>query len=434
MDCKYDPGSRDPGVGSAAKGCRGPWAGEVERIGARDRTVATNASKGRGMRSVERFSQGPTRRVSASHPRLLWRALGAALLVAGCSAFPAPPSASPGPISPASPVATAGLATPSLAPTLVPTTLPSPEATTGPAGSPFPNGVLIADRGNGRLIILGANGTILWRFPVAGSFAKATPFNADDAFFSPDGKTITANDEGRHVIYRIDVATRKVIWSYGHLGIKGSRPGYLNTPDDAYGLANGDIVVADINNCRILEIAPDHSIVRQWGKTGVCVDNAPVSYGWPNGDTPLPDGGLLVTEIHGSRVVRLAADGSVVWDIHVPIVYPSDAQLDGDGNVIVAGFTNPGAVVSVTPTGKLRWRYAPTSGPGRLNHPSLAIPLPGGLISINDDDRNRLIVLDPKTMTIVWQYGTTGVAGSGANHLSDPDGHEPVPANVVLPQ
>jgi outer membrane protein assembly factor BamB len=312
--------------------------------------------------------------------------------------------------------------------------LPAPSSVAPTASTPFPNGVLIADRGNGRLIVLDAAGRIVWTFPTAGSFPHPTPFNADDAFFSPDGKSITANDEGRHVIYRIDIATRKVVWEYGHLGQVGSAPGYLNTPDDAYGLANGDIVVADINNCRILQIAPDKSIVRQWGRTGVCATNAPLTYGAPNGDTPLPDGGLLVTQINGHRVERLAPDGKVLWDIQVPIAYPSDAQLDRNGNVVVAGFTDPGAVVCVNPTtGKVVWLYRPTSGAGRLNHPSLAMPLANGYVSINDDDRNRLVVLDPATMRIVWQYGTTDRAGAGANHLSDPDGHEPVPANVTFP-
>ena len=116
----------------------------------------------------------------------------------------------------------------------------------------------------------------------------------------------------------------------------------------------------------------------------------------------------------------------------MPVVYPSDAQLDANGNVVVAGFTDPGVVVCVTPGGKLLWRYGPVSGPGRLNHPSLATPLASGLVSINDDDRDRLIVLDPKTMTVVWQYGTTDRAGGGAAHLSDPDGHEAVPANVTF--
>ena len=301
-----------------------------------------------------------------------------------------------------------------------------------PDSSPFPNGLMIVDRGNGRLIVVDNAKKIVWQFPVAGSMPKGLAFSADDAFFSPDGQTIVASDEGRHIVYRIDIATKKVIWSYGHYDAAGSAKGYLNTPDDAYPLTNGDIVVADINNCRILQIAPDKSIVRQWGTTGVCIDNAPRSYGAPNGDTPLPDGGLLITVIHGSRLVRLSATGQVIFDIHVPIVYPSDAQLLPSGNIIVAAYTNPGAVIEVTPAGKLVWRYAPTSGSGRLNHPSLATPLANGLVSINDDDRQRMIVIDPKTMKIVWQYGKTDVAGSGPGYLSDPDGHAPVPANVTF--
>jgi hypothetical protein len=160
-----------------------------------------------------------------------------------------------------------------------------------PDSSPFPNGLMIVDRGNGRLIVVDNAKKIVWQFPVAGSMPKGLAFSADDAFFSPDGQTIVASDEGRHIVYRIDIATKKVIWSYGHYDAAGSAKGYLNTPDDAYPLTNGDIVVADINNCRILQIAPDKSIVRQWGTTGVCIDNAPRSYGAPNGDTPLPDGG-----------------------------------------------------------------------------------------------------------------------------------------------
>ncbi|HEX9044498.1 MAG TPA: PQQ-binding-like beta-propeller repeat protein, partial [Candidatus Limnocylindrales bacterium] len=340
------------------------------------------------------------------------------LVAAGCSpsVVPSATGGSPGP--------TGGQASPGAPSIAAPSAAPQGSGAPPPtAASPFPNGVLIADRGNGRLLVLDASRRIVWTFPAADSFSRPTPFNADDAFFSPDGKTITANDEGRHVIYRIDVATRKVVWAYGHLDRAGSARGYLNTPDDAYGLVNGDIVIADINNCRILEIAPDKSIVRQWGRTGDCRTHAPATYGAPNGDTPLPDGGLLVTQIDGHRVERLAADGSLMWDIRVPIAYPSDAQLDANGNVVVAGFTDPGAVVCMNPTtGKVLWLYRPTSGAGRLNHPSLAMPLANGMVSINDDDRNRLVVLDPAKMKLVWQYGTTDRAGSGPGQLSDPDG------------
>ena len=313
-------------------------------------------------------------------------------------------------------------------------TLPTAPSISTPSATPegpFPGGLLIADEGNGRLIVVNSAKRIVWHFPVAGSLPAGQGFSADDGFISPDSRTITANEEERHVVVRIDIATRKVIWEYGHYGRPGSAPGYLNTPDDAYPLANGDVLIADIRNCRVIEVAPDKQIVRQWGRTGVCVNHPPQTYYAPNGDTPLPDGGMLITEIGGSRVIRLDAAGHVVFNIHVPTVYPSDAQLDMRGNVVVSDYANPGAVVAVTPTGRLLWRYAPRSGTGRLDHPSLAIPLADGTIVLNDDFRHRVLLLDPRSGRILWQYGHTGVAGSRAGYLSTPDGLDPLPVGAV---
>jgi outer membrane protein assembly factor BamB len=311
---------------------------------------------------------------------------------------------------------------------LGPTPEPTPPAAT--RTGPFPGGILIADRANARIVVVNNAGRIVWKFPAAGSLPRGwTAVNADDAFMSPDGKSIVANDESHETVVRIDLATKRVVWSYGHYGRMGSAAGYLHTPDDAYPLANGDIVVADIENCRILEIAPDKAIVRQWGRTGICRNTSSGSFARPNGDTPLPDGGILITEIGGSRVVRLAADGHVVFDIHVPVAYPSDAQLDARGNVVVADFSSIGQVVAVNPRTKAvvwRWRYR--SGSRRLDHPSLATPLADGLISVNDDFRQRLIVIDPRHHRIVWQFGRTDVAGHGSFTLDDPDGHQPLPA------
>ncbi|HEX8025029.1 MAG TPA: PQQ-binding-like beta-propeller repeat protein [Candidatus Limnocylindrales bacterium] len=299
------------------------------------------------------------------------------------------------------------------------------------AATPFAAGVLIADRGNGRIIAVNDAGQIIWQFPRSkADLPKGQGFSADDAFIDPNGKTIVANDEFHEVIDRIDIATGRIVWQYGRYGVPGATGGAVNTPDDAYPLANGDILVADIRNCRVIEIAPDKSIAKQWGLTHVCTDHAGRTYGNPNGDTPLPDGGLLITEITGSRVVRLAADGSVVFDIHVPVAYPSDAQLDANGNVVVADFSRHGQVVAVDPTGKLVWRYAPASGPGALNHPSLATPLPNGLVSVNDDFRDRLVVIDPIAGKIVWQYGVTNTHGTATDYLNTPDGHQPFDTGI----
>jgi len=295
----------------------------------------------------------------------------------------------------------------------------------------FPGGLLISDRGNGRLLIVNDAGRIVWTFPGSRSLPPGQRFSADDAFVAPDGRTIVANDEQHQVVDRIDIATRRVTWQYGAYGRPGSVSGRLHTPDDAYPLANGDVVVADIRNCRILEIAPSKHVVRHWGRAGVCLDRPPAAFAMPNGDTPLADGGLLITEITGSRVIRLAPNGRVVFGVHVPVRYPSDAHLTSDGSILVVDYSAPGAIVRLSPAGRVLWRYKVRGGPGELDHPSLAIQLPDGTIALNDDFRHRVLVIDPRTDRIVWQYGTTGRPGRRHGYLDTPDGIDVVPAGTI---
>ena len=329
------------------------------------------------------------------------------------AATPSAPRTAPGPSGPPA------SATPSTAPPRVPPR--------------FGGGLLIADRGNGRLLVVDERKNILWSFPGRSSLPRGQHFSADDAFLAPDGRSIVANDEAHQVIDRIDIATGRVIWQYGRYDHAGAGAGYLHTPDDAYPLANGDIVVADIRNCRILELTPAKRIARQWGHTLHCLHRPPTSFAQPNGDTPLADGGILITEITGSRVVRLDRSGRVVFDLRAPVRYPSDAQLDGDGNVVVVDYSNPGAVLRLRPDGHILWRYRPTNGVGRLDHPSLALPLPDGTIVLNDDFRHRVVVIDPRTNRIVWQYGHADRAGRAAGYLNTPDGICLIPAGTVLP-
>jgi hypothetical protein len=72
------------------------------------------------------------------------------------------------------------------------------------------------------------------------------------------------------------------------------------------------------------------------------------------------------------------------------------------------------------------------TGPGRLDHPSLAIMLPDGTIALNDDFRSRVLVIDPRTNKIVWQYGTTDRSGRSAGRLFLPDGIDLIPLGTQL--
>ena len=85
----------------------------------------------------------------------------------------------------------------------------------------------------------------------------------------------------------------------------------------------------------------------------------------------------------------------------------------------------------MTPSGQVTWSFGASSGPDMLDKPSLAVRLPNGLIAANDDYNDRVILIDPRTKRIVWQYGHTGVASSANGYLSKPDGIEFLPAKVV---
>lgn len=300
-----------------------------------------------------------------------------------------------------------------------PTTVPSDASSIGGYN------ILIADRGNNRIILVSPEKKILWEYDYEGMPMGAA---ADDAFFTDGGKTIITSLEHEQIIQLIDVATKKVTWEYGVQGKSGSKPGMLYYPDDAYKLPSGNIIVADIRNCRVLEIAPDKSIVRQAGVTGRCAGKWPVLQG-PNGDTPLPNGHIMISEIIGHSITEIDESWKPVVTVRLPFAYPSDPQPSKSGNIIIAAYERPGRIIEVTREGKILWDYGPKSGEGMLNRPSLAFELPNGNIMTNDDMNHRVLVIDRNTKQIVWQYGQTGRPGKADGFLSIPDGMDIIKAN-----
>jgi hypothetical protein len=297
---------------------------------------------------------------------------------------------------------------------------------------PIPGYLLIADRGNNRALLVGSDKKILWRYPRPGVRPSMPFYFDDDTFFNARHTKIISNQEEQQTIQVISFPEGRVLWHYGHVGVKGSGPGYLNTPDDAYFLPNGDRVVADVYNCRVLFISGAGRIVKQYGTTGVCGHDPPRLVDSPNGDTPMPNGGLIITEIQGSWVDGVGPRGNLLWSFQAPVGYPSDAQWLGQGKILLADYSLPGHVLIMNTRGRVLWRYGPSSGPGQLNHPSLALMLPNGLIAVNDDYRHRVVLISRSQHRIVWQYGHTGVPGTAPGYLNTPDGMDFLPFNVAM--
>ena len=309
-------------------------------------------------------------------------------------------------------------------------------AGTSTAGAPFRGRLLVADRGNDRLLVLTPARETTWVYPGPGRPAPAGGFYfPDDAFFFDKGHGIISNQEDNNTIVEIGYPSGRVLWDVGHPRVPGSGPGYYHQPDDAYVLANGLVTVADAGNNVVKLIARSGAVVARIGN-GVDAHVPGVSIAYPNGDTPLPDGNLLISEVNGAWVSEYTPTGHLVWTTHVPgVAYPSDPQQLGPDRYLMTDY-NPaaeGRILEFARSGQVVWRYDVATGDGMLRKPSLAERLPDGLVMVNDDYRDRLVVIDPTTNMIVWQYGITDVPGTAPGLLSIPDGFDLLEPGGVTP-
>ena len=289
--------------------------------------------------------------------------------------------------------------------------------------------MLIADEDNNRLIEVDAYGRIVWSFPGSGDLATGQTFRLpDDAFFTPDGTQIIATQEEDYTVSLIDIANRRIVWRYGVPGQYGSTPNHVWNPDDGLVLPDHHVLLPDIKNCRILLIAPGaHTPDRVYGTTGHCGHQPPSLYAHPNGAFPMRNGHYIVTEINGAYATEIDLAGRVYSSVHIPgLTYPSDTNEVRPGVFLTADYESPGTLLEWDAAGRIVWRYRP-SGADALDHPSLALPLPNGDVICNDDRNNRIIVVDPRTDRIVWQYGVTGHAGARPGMLANPDGLDLAP-------
>jgi outer membrane protein assembly factor BamB len=228
-----------------------------------------------------------------------------------------------------------------------------------------------------RVLIVAPNGDIIWQYGQAGVTGAGpnqlnTPVQSLFLVSFPNhlGPHVLITDQGNQRVILVNL-NHQIEWQYGMTGVSGDGPNQLNSPNSAEVLSNGDILIADESNNRVIEVKPNLQLVKQFTAGGT-ISGAAFASRLSNGDT-------LITDSNNNRIVEVNGNDQVVWQ------YLTNTQ--------------------------------PGSNPNPL--PTRAVRLQNGDTLISDQFNNRVFEIN-KAGKIVFQQGEINVAGDGFNQLNGP--------------
>jgi hypothetical protein len=159
-------------------------------------------------------------------------------------------------------------------------------------------------------------------------------------------------------------------------------------------------------------------------------------------------GNILISDQFNNRVIEIDRQGQIVWHFGLgpndssdrSVLGVNDAQRVGTLTLIAGTGAPPGTepafpaglvdnrVILVDRRGRIVWQYGKFgvtgAGPDELDTPVQATFTPNLHVLITDQANERIIDVSVLSHQITWQYGTTGVAGSGPDQLDSPNSAE----------
>jgi hypothetical protein len=210
-------------------------------------------------------------------------------------------------------------------------------------------GMLIVDRaevqGEGRVFRVDSNLNVVWQFGGTSGMGAGQVFDPFTAEQLHGGHTLIADSLGYRVI-EIDDATGEIAWSYGEFKVPGAGEGHLNRPHSAQRLANGDTLICDSENQRVIEVDPSKRIVWSYG-TGVA-GSGDGQLANPNSAVRIASGATLICDSDNGRVLEIDASGHLARTFGTGSVTPTGGSLSDpraatrltDGTTLVADLGN----------------------------------------------------------------------------------------------
>jgi hypothetical protein len=197
---------------------------------------------------------------------------------------------------------------------------------------------------------------------------------------------------------------QSVLWSWGDKA--------LSEPHSAMLLSGRRALIVDTGHSQVLEVDMASNDV-------IWETPAGLGLSYPKAAQRLENGNTLIADSGNRRLVEIEATGEVVWEWRNEewLQVPTACERTADGRTLVTDWGNH-QVFDVMPDGTVGWSYGQrgsgSKSPGFLNYPEYAHRRPTGHTLIVDGRNNRLLEIDPGG-TISWSY-----AGEGVKRLSGP--------------
>jgi uncharacterized protein (UPF0248 family) len=309
---------------------------------------------------------------------------------------------------------------------------------------------LVADRGHHRVVELDENGKVIWQYGFAGSLGitEGRLYSPTDLQRLPHGNTLIT-DSDNHRVIEIDGDDR-IVWQYGNAANKlgqgqGLGDNQLDSPGSAWRFGNGNTLIVDAGNRRLVEVTAD--------RRAVWMSQIPAEGGRPLWAWRLQDfQTILATDRY---VFQIAPTGEPIGFLEFnQLLPPSPADYIRDDEPFESGPSprldrlvkqtaqsyirvnrgelGPLSVVlidrarnrlfEVNRHKQITWRVDEPASPLdlRLQRPQMVELIGAERALITDTDHHRVIEIQKGTKEIIWQYGKQGVMGSGPSQLGHP--------------
>lgn len=219
-----------------------------------------------------------------------------------------------------------------------------------------------------RVFIVNHKGKIVWQYGQAGVAGSGpdqlnTPVQSLylSSFPGYSGPHVLITDQANQRVILVNMKKR-IEWQYGTSGVSGSGPNRLNNPNSAEVLDNGDVLIADENNNRAIEITTAGQTVQIFTAHGT-VSGVAFASRLPNGDT-------LITDSNNNRIVEVDGGDNVVWQYFTntapgsnPTPLPTRAVRLREGDTLISDQFND-RVFEITPSGRIVFQQGTIDAPG----------------------------------------------------------------------